>query len=1028
MKVLKFLFSGKLMGILLVIFAMSIGYATFIENDYDATTAKLLIYNARWFEWIMLLMIVNFSGMIFTKKLYRKSKINILLMHLSLIIIIIGAGITRYMGFEGQMHIRNGESSNQITTYEDFVNLVAKDDSDSERIYEKIILSPLNKSIFSENIEVGNKEIGISIDNYMPNAMPKLIQVPNGKPMISLVVSGRSGSKNMFLGVNESEKLGDISVSFGVVEQPAIIEFMPTDTGLVFRSIMPIQPASMGGVSEEEVIPPGIYVKAELLKLFKLSSINLVLTEYIEQGVLNYVPVIDQNQSGMGIMQMTISVDGNSKRYTARKGMVEEIDHEGIQLTMNIGPQTYTIPFSIKLNRFELERYPGSMSPSSFASDIEVLDPENQLMMPYRIFMNNILDYRGYRFYQSSYDQDENGTILSVNHDKAGTMVTYAGYFLLFGTLLASLLTRKTRFARLNKQITEIHDQRKKLALSIIFMLIPAFIFGQNIQGIDNKHADEFGKLIVQSKDGRMIPINTIASNSLVKIYKKSSYEGLSPEQVLLGIMTQPDPWKNVSLIKIYDEEVGKLLGIQGQYAAFNDFFDNHGEYKLRDRVDEIYAKSPAKRSQFDKEVMAVDERINVLYMLFRGSLLKIFPVPDHANNKWTSPDEFRASDSSAVVLNYFNYLSSVSQAVNSGNYNQANSYLNGLKEYQALNGKEVMPSNAKVKLEIFYNNANIFKKLFPIFMTLGLILLGIFLLQLFKPSLEFKKVVNVFYVLLFIAFIAQTAGLGLRWYISGHAPWSNGYESMIYIAWATVLAGFIFLKKSPMTLSATSILAGITLLTAHMSWLNPEITNLVPVLKSYWLTFHVATITASYGFLALGSIMGFINLGIMIFRNRENHERVNLTLKELTLTIEMSLMVGLILLVIGNFLGGIWANESWGRYWGWDPKETWSLVTIIVYSFILHMRLIPGLKSMFSTNFMALIGFGSVLMTYFGVNYYLSGLHSYAQGDPVPVPTFVYYLLAAIAIVSILAMINEISLRNKIAMTSDVITDEEDL
>ena len=228
------------------------------------------------------------------------------------------------------------------------------------------------------------------------------------------------------------------------------------------------------------------------------------------------------------------------------------------------------------------------------------------------------------------------------------------------------------------------------------------------------------------------------------------------------------------------------------------------------------------------------------------------------------------------------------------------------------------------------------------------------------------------------------------------------------------------------MTLSATTILAGITLLTAHMSWLNPEITNLVPVLKSYWLTFHVATITASYGFFGLASMIGIINLVIMIFRNQANHERINLKLKELTIIIEMSLMVGLILLVIGNFLGGIWANESWGRYWGWDPKETWSLVTIIVYTFILHMRLIPGMRNLFSINFMAHIGFGAVLMTYFGVNYYLSGLHSYAQGDPVPVPSFVYYMIGGITIISVLAVINDINLKNKLEVQGEL-TDESD-
>jgi cytochrome c-type biogenesis protein CcsB len=264
------------------------------------------------------------------------------------------------------------------------------------------------------------------------------------------------------------------------------------------------------------------------------------------------------------------------------------------------------------------------------------------------------------------------------------------------------------------------------------------------------------------------------------------------------------------------------------------------------------------------------------------------------------------------------------------------------------------------------------------------------------------------------LAFLAQTVGLGLRWYIAGHAPWSNGYESMIYVGWGAMLAGFIFMRKAPIVISVAALLTAVILLTAHMSWLNPEITNLVPVLKSYWLTFHVATITASYSFLALGCLIGFLNLLIIIFRNKSNVERVNLILKELTLIIELSLSIGLILLVIGNFLGGIWANESWGRYWGWDPKETWSLVTIIVYSFILHMRLIPGLRSTFSFNFLAMFGFASVLMTYFGVNYYLSGLHSYASGDPVPVPTFVYYTVGILILVSIPAYFNERKFESK--------------
>jgi len=234
----------------------------------------------------------------------------------------------------------------------------------------------------------------------------------------------------------------------------------------------------------------------------------------------------------------------------------------------------------------------------------------------------------------------------------------------------------------------------------------------------------------------------------------------------------------------------------------------------------------------------------------------------------------------------------------------------------------------------------------------------------------------------------------------------SNGYESMIFISWVTLLAGFIFSRRSAFTLPATAVLAGLTLLVAHMSFMDPEITSLVPVLQSYWLTLHVSVITGSYGFLGLGAILGIINLMLISLSNSGNRERISETVDELTVINFKTLTLGLYFLTIGTFLGAIWANESWGRYWGWDPKETWSLITIIVYTFITHSRQIPGMKDIFTFNLMSLFGFSSVLMTYFGVNYYLSGLHSYAGGDPVPVPAFVYIVVLILAGLSVTAYI----------------------
>ena len=305
-------------------------------------------------------------------------------------------------------------------------------------------------------------------------------------------------------------------------------------------------------------------------------------------------------------------------------------------------------------------------------------------------------------------------------------------------------------------------------------------------------------------------------------------------------------------------------------------------------------------------------------------------------------------------------------------------------------------------------NGANDQSRLMLFFISLFIIA------NIIIPKVRVKWVVNISSAIILLTFVLHSIGLIIRWYISEHAPWSNGYESMIYIGWATILAGFIFVKKSPITLAATAILTFLILYVAHMSWMDPQITNLVPVLKSYWLTIHVSVITASYGFLALGALLGFFNLILMIMKTPKNHLLMVNHIKELTTINERTLTVGLYMLAIGTFIGGVWANESWGRYWGWDPKETWALVSILVYSFILHMRFIPGLKSRFTFNLASIIGFFSILMTYFGVNYYLSGLHSYASGAPVPIPNFVYYMLGVLAITVILAYNNELRLKER--------------
>jgi cytochrome c-type biogenesis protein CcsB len=333
-----------------------------------------------------------------------------------------------------------------------------------------------------------------------------------------------------------------------------------------------------------------------------------------------------------------------------------------------------------------------------------------------------------------------------------------------------------------------------------------------------------------------------------------------------------------------------------------------------------------------------------------------------------------------------------------------ANKLLAELSQFQKINGGEMLPAPSKLRAELLLNKLKVFNKLGKMYGLLGLIFLGLLFTSVFNPNINLKWPFKVTFGLLLFAFIMHTFGLGLRWYIAGRAPWSNGYESMIYIGFTTILAGLIFSRKSIGGLAASCILSATILMVAGLSWLDPEITPLVPVLKSYWLTIHVSLEAGSYGFLMLGAIIGVVNLVLMIFGNKKNGENAHRIIKEMTYVSEITLIGGLFMISIGTFLGGVWANESWGRYWGWDAKETWALVTILVYAFILHMRFIPGFRGVYAFNVASLFGWASVMMTYFGVNYYLSGLHSYAAGDPIPIPSFVYYTVIVLALICLLA------------------------
>ena len=908
MKYIKFLFSPLLMGVLFALFAIAMAVATFIENDFGSSAAYSMIYNTMWFELIFLLLAVNLVGRLIILKLYKTSKLPVFLFHLSFILMIAGAGITRYFGWEGVMHIRNGEQQNTCYSTE--------------------------------------KYIGYSINNV------------NG----SLIES-------------HSQKYSITSVSADNYKK--ILNINSKDYDLVLAKIIP-------NASEVSTNPDEL----------KAVAVN---PEEQNTGQTAFVFHLSR-----GTESTTVYLwDKNTEKVTTGSCI---IDGKTVEITY--GSKSTTLPFSIKLNDFILERYPGSNSPSGYKSDVVLIDKAENVEKPFMIFMNNILKYKGYRFYQSSYDQDEKGTILSVNHDLTGMLVTYTGYALLFIFIILSMLSKDTVFRNINAGYWQSNIRKSIPSVILIFFL--SGLTGVNGQKLipDKAISEEFGKVLVQDQKGRTKPLFTLSNDILRKVTRENDFEGLTSMQVFLGLYFDFNNWKDVPLISVSNKDIRNKLGIRGKFASFSDLVNltGSGTYKISEEVSRAYSKAPSERNKLDKEVMKVDERMNIIYMIYKGDFLKLFPLKDGTHNWGSSLEALQKTISKEDSIYLKNIIPAFADAIETSNIASTKQVTRSISDYQIRFAKYALPSKTKINTELLYYKLNIFERLFPFYATVGLIMLIGLIVMVIRGRKETSLFVKVLSWLLFAGFLFHTLGLGLRWYIAGRSPMSNGYESMIFISWVTVLAGFIFSRKSAFALSATAVLASMTLMVAHLSFMDPEITNLVPVLKSYWLTLHVSVITGSYGFLGLGAILGLITMILLLLSNDTNRERISNTIDELTVINYKTLTLGLYFLTIGTFLGAVWANESWGRYWGWDPKETWSLITIIIYSIVIHSRNIPGMKDIFTFNLISLFAFSTVLMTYFGVNYYLSGMHSYASGDPVPVPTFVYVAVILLTALSFLA------------------------
>ncbi|WP_310992388.1 cytochrome c biogenesis protein [Aequorivita marina] len=1073
----KILFSTRTMTVLLLLYGFSMAVATFVENDFDTPTAKTLVYNSCWFEILMLWLIILFAANIKTYRLTRKEKWPILVFHLAFIFMFLGGAITRYFSFEGQMPIKEGQTTNEIISDLTYFKLVVTD-GEKTRSYDKrpYMMSYLNakdtrwpfKRTFKQNYRFGDKVISLKTLDYIPMAKDSIQVTDSGKKMLNIVSIGQDGRIDNYLPEGEVKNINGTVFSFNLPVEGAV-QLMEKNGLIMFT--LPIDGHYMAMEGQKKGVVTDTKLLAELsgkIKANKIDTLNhrtlytinntsFIIPKSAFKGKLVYFTGDKNNPVDKNLLEV-IQVELNSGNeidtllIKGGKGVTEfdkTVHINGVNVSLGFGSKILHTDFSLRCDDFILDRYPGSNNPSSYESKITVID--KGLEKQHHIFMNNVMDYRGYRFFQASYFPDESGTILSVNADRWGTDITYFGYFLLFIGMFFTLFRKGTHFWNLNNSLKKMH--KKSLVFFPLLVLMgfginPSFAqnstapsndtitapqqkIGPNAQFassdefgtnriIDPIHAKKFGHLLVQDFQGRIKPMDTHTLELLRKIHKKDKYQkdtlSITANQWFISMQIDPGYWANEPLIKVGQKGGDKLLketsaNAEG-YTSYTNLVDqNTGIFKLEEQDNKSFSKRKADQTKYDKAVIEVTERFNIFSSIAFGYYTKAIPVKDDPAQSWTSwiyssEQKPIAIDETAYSL-LTNYFNGVKEGLKTGNYIEADKSIEAISEFQQAWGKEIIPSASKVSLEILYNHLNIFLWLMIAYSFLGVFMVILGFAEVFLSGSKYNHIIRVLTKILLgimiLAVAIQAIALGVRWYLSGHAPWSNGYEAIIFISGIGVLSGLLLYKNRNAFIPAAGALVAVIMMGfAHGgSMLDPQITPLEPVLKSYWLMVHVGIITSSYGFFGLSAVLSAISL--LLFTAKPT-KKIKHSIKELTIVNEMALTVGIFALTVGTFLGGMWANESWGRYWSWDPKETWAFISIIFYAVVLHLRLVPKLKGKLTFNIVSLWAIWSIIFTYFGVNYYLSGLHSYAAGDPMPIPDWIYITAAGMIILSLAA------------------------
>lgn len=645
--------------------------------------------------------------------------------------------------------------------------------------------------------------------------------------------------------------------------------------------------------------------------------------------------------------------------FSAKKGTLHIREGESASVFESGDGSVNNLPFSVELDDFDVLFHSGTNSPADFRSSLRFVK-DGTVVREGEIRMNRILSCKGYRFYQTDYDSDEAGVTFTVSHDPVGIAVIYTGYALLLLGLLCFFFTDR-RFKR-------FFGGALRYSLVIVALLSVGTVASAAApKTLPKESAEEFGRLYVLYH-GRICPLQTLAKDFTVKLYGSSGVKGLTDEQVLTGWMFHGTSWKDVPM---------------------------HNRRKAVDAMDK-------------------DATLKALYS---GDLLKIYPLRDSTGRLgwYSQSDRLPSGIPDEEWLFVRKSMDYIFELVVNRDYARLSESLEKLRRFQESRMGESAPPAYRVKAERVYNAL---PPLFPIagsFLLIGLVMLALAMKNISRsssrevgagsrigvPSDNFRCRGNgIFRVIAIVAalvfFAVLTALLALLWTASGHIPFSNGAETMLTIAWTAMLAALLSFRKFPIMLPFGIIVASLASLVSAMGNANPAVTQLMPVLSSPLLSVHVSLMMLSYTILAVIMVNGSCGLA-MSFRTRSvpvsaegagnvSAERTaNGLVEGATVSARMARMSealmypALFFLGSGIITGSIWANVSWGCYWNWDPKETWALITFLIASLGVHRTRLPFMRSPRAYHIYTLVLSASVLFTYFGVNYLLGGMHSYA-------------------------------------------------